>query len=160
MAARNFPAVRSRAVKLRTRRAEAFAMECFYHAGASAVGSCRACLKGLCRQCAVELEGGLACPDRCEPLVRAVVAGLHQSVRFQSVSTGLLRSARGLWLGLTVVALSVGVFVVAWGLSLPSFREISALGFPFLALAFISARLARNTRASTAPSEPAEGSTA
>ena len=122
-------------------------MECFYHAGAPAVGSCRACLKGLCRRCAVELEAGLACPERCEPLVRAVVASLQQTLRFQSVSTGLLRSARGLWLGLTVVALSVGLFVVAWGLSLPAFREISLLGIPFLVLGFLSARLARNTRA-------------
>jgi hypothetical protein len=133
-------------------------MECFYHAGAPAVGACRACLKGLCRACAVELEGGLACPDRCEPLVRAVVSGLRQSLRFQSVSTGLLRSARGLWLGLTAVALSVGVFVALWGLSLSAFREISLLSIPFLALAFLSARLARNTRASAVPPEPAPGS--
>jgi hypothetical protein len=131
-------------------------VECFYHAGSSAVGSCRACLKGLCRPCAVELEGGLACPDRCEPLVQAVIASLQQSLRFQNVTTGFLRSARGLWLGLTVVALSVGVFVVAWGLSLPTFREISILGIPFLVLAFLSARLARNSgaiapRAGTVP---------
>ena len=135
-------------------------MECFYHAGAAAVGSCRACLKGLCRGCAVELEGGLACPNRCEPFVRGVVASLQQSIRFQSVSTGILRSARGLWLGLAVVALSVGVFVVAWGLTLPRFREIALLGIPFLALAFISGRLARNTRAPDERSEPASGSPA
>ena len=132
-------------------------MECFYHAGAAAVGSCRACLKGLCRRCAVELEGGLACPQRCEPLVRAVVASLQQSLRFQSVSTGLLRSARGLWLGLTLVALSVGVFVVVWGLSLPAFREISLLGLPFLALGLLAARLARNTRAAPPAPAPASG---
>ena len=59
-------------------------MECFYHEGASAVGSCRACLKGLCRSCAVELEGGLACPSRCVPMVRAVVASLVQAARYQS----------------------------------------------------------------------------
>jgi hypothetical protein len=121
-------------------------MECFYHEGVAAVGSCRACLKGLCRRCAVPLEGGLACPERCEPLVQALVLSLQQSVRFQSVSTGILRSARGLWLGLTAVALFVGVFVVVWGLSLPVFREVSLLGIPFLALGFIAARLARNTR--------------
>ena len=124
-------------------------MECFYHAGTPAVGSCRACLKGLCRRCAIELEGGLACPDRCEPVARALVASLQQGLRFQSVSTGLLRSARGLWLGLTAVAFSVGVFVLAWGLTLPAFREISLLGIPFLALGFLSARLARSTRGST-----------
>ena len=38
----------------------------------------------------------------------------------------------------------VGLFVIAWGLSLPAYREIAALGIPFLALAFLSARLARN----------------
>jgi hypothetical protein len=119
-------------------------MECFYHEGATAVGSCRSCLKGLCRSCATELEGGLACAGRCESMVRSVVATIQQSARYQGVSTGLLRSARGLWLGLTAVAALVGLFVIAWGLSLPTFREIAILGIPFLALAFLSARLARN----------------
>ena len=119
-------------------------MECFYHEGATAVGSCRSCIKGLCRSCATELEGGLACAGRCENMVRSLVATIQQSTRYQGVSAGLLRSARGLWLGLTAVAALVGLFVIAWGLSLPTYREIAALGIPFLALAFISARLARN----------------
>jgi hypothetical protein len=119
-------------------------MECFYHEGATAVGSCRSCLKGLCRSCATELEGGLACAGRCESMVRSVVATIQQSARYQGVSTGLLRSARGLWLGLTAVSALVGCFVIAWALSLPTFREIAILGIPFLALAFLSARLARN----------------
>jgi hypothetical protein len=129
-------------------------MECFYHEGAAAVGTCRACLKGLCRRCAVELEGGLACPNRCEPHVRGIVRTLQQSVRFQSVSTGLLRSARGLWLGITGVAGFVGVFVAVWGLGLPEFREVSLLAIPFFALALIAGRLALHTRA-TEEKEPA-----
>jgi hypothetical protein len=119
-------------------------MECFYHEGATAVGSCRSCLKGLCRSCATELEGGLACAGRCETMVRSVVAAIQQSARYQGVSAGLLRSARGLWLGLTAVAALVGLFVIGWGLSLPIYREIAALGIPFLVLAFLSARLARS----------------
>src|SRR5262245_31299913 len=122
-------------------------MECFHHEGAPAVGSCRACLKGLCRRCAVQLDGGLACPGGCEPMVRSLVAALQQGARYQGISTGLLRSARGLWIGLASVAGFVGLFVVAWGLSLPAFREIAALGLPFLALAAIAARLARNVGA-------------
>jgi len=125
-------------------------MECFYHEGATAVGSCRSCLKGLCRSCATELEGGLACAGRCETMVRSVVAAIQQSARYQGVSAGLLRSARGLWLGLTAVAALVGLFVVAWGLSLPIYREIALLGLPFLALAFLSARLARSVGRSPA----------
>jgi hypothetical protein len=126
-------------------------VECFYHEGAPAVGSCRACLRGLCRRCAIPLEAGLACPDGCEPFARGLILSLQQSVRLQSVSTGFLRSARGLWLGLTAVCVFVGAFVLVWGLGLPEFREVALLGVPFLALAAISGRIARNTR-SLAPS--------
>jgi hypothetical protein len=121
-------------------------MECFYHEGISAVGSCRSCFRGLCRSCAVELEAALACRGRCEASASAVVATVNQSVRFQGVSGGLLQSARGLWLGLAFVAGLVGLFVALWGLSLPTFREVSLLGLPFFALAFLAARLARNVR--------------
>lgn len=121
-------------------------MECFYHEGSSAVGSCRSCLKGLCRACAAELEGGLACRGRCEAMVEAVVATIQQSARFQNVSGGLLRSARGLWTGLAIVAGSVGLFVLVWGLGLPTFREITFLSVPFFGLAFLAGRLARSVR--------------
>jgi len=131
-------------------------MECFYHEGIAAVGSCRSCLRGLCRGCAAESEGGLACRNRCEEMVAAVVATLRQSARFQSVSGGLLRSARGLWLGLTLVAAFVGLFVVVWGLRLPEFREVSVLGLPFLGLAFLSGRLAQNVRAEPPPTTPSK----
>jgi hypothetical protein len=128
-------------------------MECFYHEGIAAVGSCRACFRGLCRSCAVELEAALACRDRCEESASAVVATVSQSVRFQNVSGGLLQSARGLWLGLTLVAGVVGLFVAVWGLSLPAFREVSLLSIPFFALAFLAARLARSVRPT--PPQPA-----
>ena len=89
--------------------------------------------------------------------MEAVVSALRQSVRFQNVSSGLLRSARGLWIGLTAVAPFVGLFVVVWGLSLPDFQEISLLGVPFLALGFISARLARSVGRSPTPQADASG---
>jgi len=148
-----------RLVKPAQRYTERHPMECFYHEGVAAVGSCRSCLKGLCRRCANELEGGLACSGRCETMVRSVVAAIQQSARYQSVSTGLLRSARGLWLGLTAVAGIVGVFVIAWGLSLPIYREIALLGIPFLALAFLSARLARSVGRTPASGPTAPDST-
>ena len=130
-------------------------MECFYHEGRPAVGSCRACFKGLCRSCAAELEGGLACTGRCEAMVRAVLATLQQSTKFQAVSSGLLRSAKGLWLGLCLVGLFVGGFVIVWGLRLPQFQEIALLGLPFLALSFIAGRLAVRVSAAPRGAEPA-----
>jgi hypothetical protein len=135
-------------------------MECFYHEGVPAVGSCRACLKGVCRRCAIPLEGALACPHGCEPFARALVHSLQQTVRFQSVSTGFLRSARGLWLGIAAVAFCVGAFVLVWGFGLPEFREIAWLGVPFLVLAALAGRLARNTRRLESPSEGGQKSPA
>jgi len=124
-------------------------MECFYHEGTAAVGSCRSCFRGLCRSCAVELEAALACRNRCEANAEALVATVSQSVRFQGVSAGLLRSARGLWIGLSLVAGVVGLFVALWGLSLPTFREVSLLSVPFFGLAVIAGRLAWSVRRGT-----------
>lgn len=121
-------------------------MECFYHSGIPAVGSCRSCFRGLCRTCAVELEAALACRDRCEESVAALVATVHQSVRFQAVSGGLLRSARSLWLGLTVVTAVVGAFVALWGIGLPQFPEIALLSIPFFGFSLLCARLAWSVR--------------
>ena len=92
----------------------------------------------------MELDGGLACPQRCEAAVTALIGTIRQSTELQNVSGGLLRSARGLWLGLTIVAAAVGLFVLVWGLGLPAFREISVLSLPFFGLAVISGRLARS----------------
>jgi hypothetical protein len=69
----------------------------------------------------------------------------------------MLRSARGLWVGLTLVALAVGVFVVLFGLTLPAHREIALLGLPFLALAFLAGRLARSVGATGEGAAPGGG---
>ncbi|UCE85365.1 MAG: hypothetical protein JSU66_13600 [Deltaproteobacteria bacterium] len=88
-------------------------------------------------------------------MVGAIVATLQQSARYQAVSSGLLGSARGLWIGLTLVGLFVGGFVILWGLQLPYYRELALLGVPFLALSFISGRLAYRVSARSARTEPA-----
>ena len=36
-------------------------MNCFNHPGVPAVGICKVCQKGLCIECAVDLEHGIAC---------------------------------------------------------------------------------------------------
>ncbi len=44
-------------------------MNCFYHPDIEAIGTCKACSKGLCEACAVDLGQGLACKDDHEDLV-------------------------------------------------------------------------------------------
>jgi hypothetical protein len=127
-------------------------MECFTHAGEPAVGTCRACTRGVCRRCAVDLRLGLACAGRCEEAARGLIAGLEQSVRLQTL--GVASAARTLWFGLSAVGLLVGGFVLLWGASLPRYREIALLGLPFLMISVLTFRVARGAgrAAGTAPS--------
>ena len=123
-------------------------MECFQHAGRPAVGSCRACLRGVCRAGAGVLGRGLACAGACEQAARALIASLEQTVRMQALSGSMMQGARTLWVGLSVVALAVGVFVIGFGLSLPQFRGIALLGIPFLAIGALTLIVARRVRRS------------
>ena len=45
-------------------------MNCFRHPEVIAVGNCKACSKGLCVACAIDIGTGLACRDTCETEVR------------------------------------------------------------------------------------------
>jgi hypothetical protein len=48
-------------------------MRCYQHPSVDAVGICRSCQKGLCRECAVDLGQGLACQNSCEQAVRDLI---------------------------------------------------------------------------------------
>ena len=41
-------------------------MECYYHAGIQACGTCKSCSRGICRECAAEVNNGIACKNSCE----------------------------------------------------------------------------------------------
>ena len=41
-------------------------MNCYNHPNVPAVGTCKACSKGLCSECAADLGHGLACKDKHE----------------------------------------------------------------------------------------------
>jgi hypothetical protein len=41
-------------------------VRCFYHPDIESVGLCKQCSRGICRECAAERTGGLACKGRHE----------------------------------------------------------------------------------------------
>jgi hypothetical protein len=122
-------------------------MECFGHEGGPAVGTCRACGKGVCRACAADLGRGIACAGRCEEPARALIAALDQSVRMQGLSGGMLTATRTLWTALSWISLGIGAFVSIWALGLPEFQEIALLGLPFFAIGVVTLHLSRRARA-------------
>lgn len=47
-------------------------MNCYYHPTQPAAGLCKHCQRGLCLECAADVNGSLACKDRHEDQVRAL----------------------------------------------------------------------------------------
>jgi hypothetical protein len=129
-------------------------MECAEHPERAAIGLCRACLRGVCRECAAPQRLGLACRGRCEADASALAATLEQSMRTAALSSGLVQSTPRLWTGLAAVAICVGSFVIAFGLSLPQFRSIALLGVPFLAIGGLVLATLRRVRTGTPPPAP------
>ena len=84
-------------------------------------------------------------------MAATVIAVVRQSARYQSVSVGLLRSARSMWLGITLVSVFVGLFVLLWGLGLPAFRGVALLSLPFFGLALVAGRVALSVGSRPAP---------
>ena len=85
-------------------------MKCFYHPEASAVGTCKHCHRGLCRNCASEREGGLACRGRCEAMVDQVSAlvqrNIHVGVKARPLSFVALAVFVGAFAALLYLALT------------------------------------------------------
>jgi hypothetical protein len=62
-------------------------MKCFYHPDADAVGLCKHCSRGVCRDCAAEREGGIACKDKHEDRVDQVSTLVDRNIRLISRGT-------------------------------------------------------------------------
>jgi hypothetical protein len=101
-------------------------MNCFYHSDQNAIGFCKVCTKGLCRECASDLEVALACRGKHEEQARRI-------------SQAQLRAGvEGSMLPLILVAM--GLLFVSWGvLSQPFslFTTIFGVGLVVLAMAFM-----------------------
>jgi len=47
-------------------------MKCFNHHNIDAIGLCKACNKGLCPECAVEVSNSIACKSTCQEEVKTI----------------------------------------------------------------------------------------
>jgi hypothetical protein len=52
-------------------------VNCFYHQNEPAIGICKSCGKGVCRECAVDFTQGLACRGRCEDDVQTRIRQIN-----------------------------------------------------------------------------------
>ena len=84
-------------------------MKCFYHPAIDAVALCKSCLRGICRECAVDQGRGLACKGKCESEVAAIL-DLQQrnKTAYQKASGSYMRLAAFMaFFGLAVSAMGI-----------------------------------------------------
>ena len=61
-------------------------MQCFNHPHTAAVGLCKCCSRGLCRECVSDLDHGLACRDRHEAQVEAMNMIIEKNARIYAAA--------------------------------------------------------------------------
>ena len=89
-------------------------MNCFYHPATPAVGLCKHCQRGLCPQCAAQVDDVLACKQRHENEIhkseQLAARNLFQSKR---VASGYMRNA--IFYGMTgAVFAGFGIWQYRW----------------------------------------------
>jgi hypothetical protein len=62
-------------------------VRCFYHPDRDANGICKSCNKGLCSECSVDLDYGLACRGKHEQNVAALNAMVVNATRIQATTS-------------------------------------------------------------------------
>ncbi len=69
-------------------------MKCFNHPDVDAVGICKNCNKGLCKDCLTEVENGIACTATCVDEVKQINSLVNRSKQsYNTVSGAHMRSA-------------------------------------------------------------------
>jgi hypothetical protein len=85
-------------------------MECFAHAGATAVGVCR-CGKAVCRGCAQDLGHALACSDAC-----AAIAAEMELLNQRAKRTLAAAERRNKTNFFFIFLAAFGIFFIAFGI--------------------------------------------
>ena len=83
-------------------------MQCFNHQDRSAVGICKHCQRGICKECASDLEHGLACKGVHEEAVTL----LHELISTNSKVQKII--PQNLWVA-PAFYLFMGLMFVGWG---------------------------------------------
>ena len=91
-------------------------MRCFYHEDREAVGSCKSCGRGLCRECAVDLAKGLACRGHCEADAQALIQLIDRNIQLSSNASRAVQQSRSVRSGAGIFHIIMGVLFVIFGI--------------------------------------------
>jgi hypothetical protein len=108
-------------------------MRCFNHIDRESLGICKACSKGLCAECAVDLGHGLSCRGDHEATVNGYHAMLARNIKMVNVAKN---SAQGVPIFLSVVGVLMGIYGIFSPQGVSSFSFV--LGCAFCVFGIVS----------------------
>lgn len=110
-------------------------MNCYYHPNQPAVGLCKHCQRGLCLDCAADVDDSLACKDRHEEQVTGLNILVRRNLlQAHRIGSNYLRNA-------VFYFLSGGLFA-GFGLYQLRFTGLQALFLLFIGLFLLYAAVA------------------
>ncbi len=107
-------------------------MRCFYHADREAVGTCKSCGRGLCRECAVEFPKGLACRGRCEADAEALIQLIDRNIQLSSKVPQARRTNKRNRSVAGIFYIIFGAIFTFWGVSDERVRLLTVAGIAFI----------------------------
>jgi len=89
-------------------------MKCFNHQETDAVAICKNCNKALCKDCAAELENGIACKNQCEKAVEEINELVGRSKDSYKMANTSFLTASNSYQKLAIWQVLVGIaFIIA-----------------------------------------------
>jgi hypothetical protein len=85
-------------------------MQCFNHPEKSAIGICKSCQRGLCSDCATDLEHGLACKNHHEKQVEELNSLISRNTKINKVAPKARYALPFLYLFMGLVFAGFGYF--------------------------------------------------
>jgi hypothetical protein len=93
-------------------------MNCFNHPDRPSIGMCKSYCRGLCRECALELENGLACKEaQCEDRVKIMNKLLSSQTRILAAARSQSWTQAVLLVAMGAILLGFGLLVLSWGMT-------------------------------------------
>jgi len=116
-------------------------MRCFYHRDFDAVGVCKSCGRGLCPECAVIMDRGLACRGHCEADVQELTTLIKRNISMSPIVDSSIRGARRSRLFYAAFYLAMGVIFIGFSVKtdIPYFLVFGGLIIAFGLMALIRA---------------------
>jgi hypothetical protein len=84
-------------------------MKCYNHPDKDAVGICKNCNKGLCKECITEVDNGIACTSSCIEEVKLINSLINRNKQSYKTASGAHYKNAYIYCGLGIVFIIFGL---------------------------------------------------